>query len=262
MKKKEKFLFLGTAGSMGIPVIGCHCSVCASKDPHNKRKRPSALITIDDKKILIDCGPDFHAQAIQYQIDQLDGFILTHGHYDHTSGIDELRVYHMHSGKALPCLLSQSTARDIMNRFSYIFTPDSEYDKLVAKFDLQILPYERGEVQFLDIPIHYFSYEQARMQVNGFRFGNLAYVTDIRKYPNTVFEDLKGVETLVLSALRFAPSHLHLSVDEAVDFANRVGAKMTWLTHLAHELDHEKTNVYLPENIKLAYDGLEINFEM
>lgn len=261
MKKSSTFLFLGTAGSMGIPVIGCSCSVCASSDRHNKRMRPSALLTINDKKILIDCGPDFHAQAIHYCITALDGVIFTHSHYDHTAGIDELRVYHMRRGVALPCLLSKSTAEDIVVRFPYIFAPDADYNKLVAKFNLQLLPEERGVTDFLDIPIRYFSYEQAHMQVNGFRFGNLAYVTDIRHYPETIFEDLKDVEILILSALRYKLSHLHLSVDEAVEFAQKVGAKQTWLNHLAHDLEHEKTNAYLPENIRLAYDGLQFLFD-
>lgn len=261
MKKGSTFLFLGTAGSMGIPVIGCPCSVCHSSDPHNKRMRPSALLTIADKKILIDCGPDFHAQAIQHHLETLDGVIFTHSHYDHTAGVDELRVYHMRTGIALPCLLSQTTANDIVSRFPYIFVPNVDYNKLVAKFDLQILKDDRGITSFLDIPIRYFSYEQAQMQVNGFRIGNLAYVTDIRHYPETIFEDLKDVDILIISALRYKTSHLHLSVDEAVAFAQKTGAKQTWLNHLAHDLEHEKTNAYLPENIKLAYDGLQFSFD-
>jgi len=245
---------------MGIPVIGCNCVVCTSTDPHNKRMRASALLTIDGKKILIDCGPDFHSQALTYGINTLDGIMITHSHYDHIAGIDELRIYYMRSGQPLPCLLSQNSANDLVGRFNYIFSHDIHYEKLLAKIDLQVLPQDRGQVVFLDIPIHYFSYEQAQMQVNGFRIGNLAYITDIRNYPSTIYEDLIGVEILILSALRYTPSHLHFSLDEAVEFSRRVGAKQTWLTHLAHDLEHEKANAYLPDNIRLAYDGLEFDF--
>lgn len=109
--------------------------------------------------------------------------------------------------------------------------------------------------------MRYFTYEQAGMAVNGYRIGNLAYVSDIRNYPQTIFEDLKGVTHLIVSALRFAPSPLHLSVDEAIDFGNRAGAKHTWLTHIAHEIDHAKAEEYLPPNFRIAYDGLEIPLE-
>ncbi len=260
MKTSASLRFLGTGGSMGIPVIGCDCSVCTSSDPNNKRQRTSALLTVGDKKILIDCGPDFHAQALHFHINTLDGVILTHAHNDHTAGLDELRVYHMRSHKPLPLLLSQATYDDIKQRFNYIFTKEDTFYKLTSKFEIKLLSDERGKVEFLGIPLSYLTYEQARMKVNGFRFGNLAYITDIRDYPETIFADLKGVETLVLSSLRFTPSPLHLSLDEAVEFAQRAGARKTWLMHIAHELDHERSNAYLPENIKLAYDGLLVNF--
>lgn len=251
--------FLGTGGSMGIPVIGCDCEVCTSSDPHNKRQRTSALVTVGEKKILIDCGPDFHTQALHYHINTLDGVILTHAHRDHTAGIDELRVYHMRSHKPIPCLLSPETLADVKHQFNYIFKEDSFY-KLTAKLDLHLLPEARGEVEFLGLPIHYFTYEQARMKVNGFRFGNLAYITDIYDYPETIFQDLHNVEILILSALRFTPSQLHLSLDEAVEFSNRIAPKKTWFIHIAHEVDHQRSNAYLPENIKLAYDGMLVDF--
>lgn len=253
-----KLLFLGTGGSMGIPVIGCKCPVCKSDSSYNKRLRPSALLIVDGKRILIDCGPDFKEQALRYEIDQLDGIIVTHAHHDHTAGFDELRIYSLRSHQAIPCLLSPDTLTDLKRRFYYIFDKNSSYTATTAKFQLQLLERERGEISFLGLNIRYFSYKQGGMLINGFRFGNLAYVSDIREYPETIFEDLKGIETLVISALRFSPTPLHFSVDEAIDFARRTGAKKTWLMHIAHELDHEKTNVYLPADIRLAYDGLVI----
>ena len=246
---------------MGVPVIGCSCPVCQSKDPKNKRLRPSALITVDNKKILIDCGPDFRSQALRAHITTLDGIIFTHAHQDHTGGIDDLRIFHMRTKLALPCLLSSESLRDIQQRFSYIFSEhDHGYDKLLPKFQFQFFELDSGKIDFIGLPIHYFTYSQAGMRVTGLRFGNLAYVTDIRNYSESIFEDLKGVEILIVSALRQMPSPIHFNIDEAVEFSRKVGAHHTWLNHLAHEIDYAKTNEYLPENIRVAYDGLEINF--
>lgn len=254
-----QLLFLGTGSSLGIPVIGCKCSVCKSQDSRNKRMRPSALIKKGEQKILIDCGPDFRQQALQYGIDSLDGAILTHAHNDHTAGIDELRVYYMHTHKSLPLLLSQETEEDIRTRFAYIFHQDRFY-KLLPTFELHVFKGDVGEIDFLGFKIGYYSYTQAKMKVHGLRFGNLAYVTDIRDYDEGIFEFLNGVDTLVLSALRDTPSHLHLSIEEACRFAEKSLVKHTWLTHLAHDLDHELITASLPTNVQLAYDGLKIQF--
>lgn len=257
MKTSARFLFLGTGGSMGVPVIGCECAVCRSDNPENKRTRSSGLLTIDEKKILIDCGPDFRDQALKNHIDRLDGVILTHAHHDHTGGIDDLRAYYIKTYAPMPCLLSKDTAEDIRQRFSYIFR--SGPNQFTTKLALQLLESDRGTVEFLGIPIHYLTYEQMGMPVNGFYWRDFAYISDIRIYPESILEDLKGIRTLVLSALRFTHSDFHFTVDEAVEFAQKIGAQQTWLTHIAHDLDHEKTNAYLPANIRLAYDGLEIN---
>lgn len=242
---------------MGVPMIGCNCAVCTSSLPMNKRMRSSGLLTIDDKNILIDCGPDFRQQALTNHIGHLDGVILTHAHYDHTAGIDDLRAYYIKRHSPLPCLLSKATSSDIQIRFSYIFQPKK--NQLATKLELHELESDRGMVEFVENSFAYLSYEQMRMQVNGFRWKNFAYVSDIRNYPETIFDDLKDVHYLVVSALRFTPSEFHFTVDEAVDFSKKIGAKKTWLTHISHELDHEKTNMYLPSNVRMAYDGLEIN---
>lgn len=256
-----QFIFLGTGGSMGLPVIGCHCAVCESPLSFNKRMRPSGLIQVGTNKILIDAGPDYRTQALTYQIDRLDGVIFTHAHHDHSAGIDDLRVYYMHSRKPLPCLMSRATYDELKHRYSYIFTStETQLDKLTTRMAIQFLENERGIVDFVSLRMRYFTYEQGGMAVNGLRCGNLSFVSDIRNYPETIFEDLAGTEILILSALRFTPSPLHFTVDEAVSFAEKVKAKKVWLTHIAHELDHEKTNSYLPSHIRLAYDGLKLEF--
>lgn len=244
---------------MGVPVIGCDCSVCTSEVPQDHRMRTSALLTIDNRNILIDCGPDFRNQALRFKIKTLDGLILTHSHNDHTAGVDDLKVYCVRSKKPLSCLLSAETECELQRRYYYMFRPHDAYQGMTTHLQMTTLEDSSGTVDFLGLKIRYFSYLQLGMTVNGFRFGNLAYVTDIRDYNDSIFEELQGVEILVLSALRFSTSPMHLNVDEAVDFSKKVGAKHTWLIHCAHEMEYQKVNAYLPENVRLAYDGLSIH---
>ncbi len=252
---KGNLLFLGTGGSMGVPVIGCQCAVCKSDSPFNKRLRPSVLIRFQNRVFLIDSGPDFRQQALRYGITSLDGVIYTHAHHDHTSGIDDLRPIYYRRETPLPVLLSHVTAQDLQKRFYYLFQSSN------PRLHVQILPEQEGVTEFQGVEIHYVTYTQGGMAVNGFRFGDLAYLSDIRHFSPIIFEHLKGVRYLIISALRYTPSPLHLSVDEAVDFAKQLGVEQTWLTHISHELDHFQTNAYLPSNIRLAYDGLAIEFE-
>ena len=245
---------------MGIPVIGCRCLVCSSTNVHNKRLRSSGLVDVGGKKILIDCGPDFRVQALKQGIDHIDGCLITHLHHDHTAGIDDLRSLTLGKETTLPCFASKETCDDLLIRFSYLFKSHSL--RGASKIELKELSDERGSFTLQNIPIKYMTFEQADVLVFGFRFGSFAYLSDIKTFPNTIFHDLEGIETLVVSALRYAPSKLHFSVDEAVDFARKAGAKMTYLTHISHELDYEQTNAYLPKNIQLAFDGLKLHFRM
>lgn len=246
---------------MGVPVIGCPCAVCTSPLAVNKRLRTSALVSVAGKELLIDAGPDFRLQALRYGISALDGLLLTHSHQDHIGGIDELRALHLRSKQPLPCLLSHVTLHHLKSSFHYIFKVDPLYPALLTRFDLHLLPEKRGAIEFAGLSLNYCTFHQLGLEVNGYRIGDLAYISDIREYPDTIFEDLAGVNNLVLSALRTQSSPMHFTIDEAVSFAKRVGAKQTWLTHLAHEIEHEKTNAYLPQEVRLAYDGLSFNFE-
>ncbi len=252
-----RFRFLGSGGSMGVPVIGCKCEVCHSKDIKNKRTRPSGLLQVNGKKILIDVGPDFHTQALKNDIDHLDGVMLTHTHYDHIAGLDELRIYYYRQKKALPCLVSKETLEDLKLRYHYFFSP-KEDEMHSAKLQFNILPKDFGEMEFCGLPIKYLSYKQAGMKVTGFRVGAFSYVTDIQEYSDDVIKALEGTKILVLSALRWTKSPVHFSLEEAINFAKKVGAEKTFFTHIAHDLDHEKTNQKLPGAMQLSYDGLEI----
>jgi phosphoribosyl 1,2-cyclic phosphate phosphodiesterase len=257
---KDRFLFLGTAASAGIPMIACRCNVCLSSSPYNSRLRSSGLLKIDGKVFLIDSGPDLRSQALKYKIDRLDGVLLTHTHFDHIAGIDELRVYYLSSRKKMPCLLSLDSLSDLRKRYDYLFhTGDTV--TLSAQLEFTTMDQDHGELDFLGVKFKYISYFQGGMRVNGFRFRNFAYVSDIRDYDPSIFTHLKGVQKLVLSAPRHEPSPLHLSLEEAVEFAKKVGAQETWLTHVSHEIDHEETNRKLPPSIQFGFDGLEMEIE-
>lgn len=256
---KKKLIFLGTGGSVGVPMIGCSCEVCKSTDPLNKRLRPSVLLCIGQRQFLIDIGPDFRMQALRIGLSRLDGLILTHAHHDHTAGLDDLRPITYRRETPLPVLLSHETAEDVKIRFYYLLNANEENPN--RRFEFHYLPSLEGEVMFENLFIRYMSYTQGGMTVNGFRFGNLAYISDIRHYQPTIFNHLEGVKKLVVSALRYTPSKLHFTIDEAIDFAKRVNAEQVWITHVSHELEHHQTNAYLPSHMQLAYDGCEIEFE-
>lgn len=255
-----QFLFLGTGGSLGVPVVSCNCRVCRSISPLNKRFRPSGLLTIGNKRFLIDVGPDFREQAIKFGIHHLDGVLITHTHYDHIGGLDDLRVFHMLHKKQLSCLSSKETFDEIHQRFHYLFKKRGGESCLQLNFEL--LENDFGHVEFEGVDIHYLTYFQAGMKVTGYRIGSFAYISDIHKYDARVLEELKGVEILVLSALRPTTSEVHFSLDEAIEFSRKVGAVRTFFTHIAHEIDHEETNSKLPPGITLSNDGLEIGFDV
>jgi len=256
------FLFLGTGASAGVPVIGCSCKTCLSHNPKNKRLRSSALVTFQNKNFLIDAGPDIRHQALTHHINRVDGLILTHTHFDHIGGLEELRIYNFLQQQALPCLLSQESSLDMKQLFYYLFAEKVHGQNFTSEFDFTILSENEGKVDFQGLPILYTSYNQGNMKVIGLRLGNLAYLTDIKTYSPEIFIFLKGVKTLIMSALRFTPSQLHLTIDEAIDFSEKVGAEATYFMHLSHDVEYEHASSLLPKGIYLAYDGLKLNFEI
>lgn len=258
--KKNKFLFLGTGASTGVPVVGCDCRVCQSDSPYNKRLRPSALIKIGDEQILVDPGPDFRDQALAHKINRLSGVIITHVHYDHIGGLDELRIFYFIQQKPVECMLSYFSMEEIRLRYFYQFIEPKKSNSKTVRFNYTVLPNRRGEVNFQGLDIRYMTYYQGDMPVTGLRMGNLAYISDIKHYPESIFEDLKGVETLVVSGLRYTESPVHFNIPEAIAFAEKIGPKKVYLNHIGHELDHHITNQNLPEGFELSYDGLELEF--
>lgn len=255
------FLFLGTGSSLGVPVVGCTCTVCTSNLPQNQRLRSAGLIEISSKRLLIDAGPDIRTQLLRANIHTLDGLLLTHAHYDHIAGLDDLRAISLHQHAPIPCLMSRATWEELLPRFDYLF-PSDQHPERYARFTPFFLPDTRGSLSFINLPIRYCSYTQTHMEVNGYRIGDFAYLTDILHYPPTIFEDLEGVKTLVISALRTQPQHLHFTIDQAIAFAEKARAPLCYFTHIAHEVDYAETQKQLPSSIFLAYDGLSLPFTL
>jgi phosphoribosyl 1,2-cyclic phosphate phosphodiesterase len=246
---KQEVVFLGTGGSMGTPVIGCECPVCISKDPRDMRYRSSILFRMGEKQFLVDPSPDIRAAALKYDIRTLDGVLVTHAHEDHVGGLNDLRPYYIQTEKTPMSLIASRNTFDILSsRFSY----------LMDRFVPEILEDLSGTFLLNGEEIHYFTYSQQGVPVTGFRWRDFAYLTDIKEYGEEIFQELKGVKTLVLSALHTEGSPMHFSVEEAIAFSERVGPRELYLTHISHAISHKEMNESFPISIQCAYDGLKI----
>jgi phosphoribosyl 1,2-cyclic phosphate phosphodiesterase len=259
--------FLGTGTSMGVPTLGCGCPVCTSADPHDRRLRPSVLLRWQEPEtgqagvrecvVVIDTGPDFREQALRNGLTRVDAVFYTHSHADHILGLDDLRplsfnVYR--EGGPIPLYAAPETAEVLERIYEYTFSPRATYPNR-ARVRLEPLA-ERTAVhgvEFLRVPVLH-----GEMEIAGFRFGRAAYLTDVSAIPESSFALLEGLDHLVVSALRHKPHPSHATVEQAVQWARRIGARQSWLTHIAHELGHEQTNRDLPGDIRLAYDGLSL----
>lgn len=247
-----KITLLGTGTSCGVPVIGCQCEVCRSEDPHDKRLRCSILVETEHTRILVDAGPDFRQQILPQTFRRIDGILVTHSHYDHVGGMDDIRPY---------CQFGQI---------------DVYADPIACKGMLEMLPYCFAENRYPGVPaiglheIHSGQHMRigdidilpvevmhGKLPILGYRFGDFAYITDMKTIADDQAALLQGIDTLVVNALRFdKPHHSHQLVDDAISFARRIDARHTLLTHMCHDVGlHAKVNKALPHDVKLAYDG-------
>ncbi len=258
---QARFTVMGTGASSGVPVIGCQCAICTGGHPKNQRLRTSCLLEVEGKKLLVDVGPDFREQALKHKIDRLDGLILTHHHYDHIAGIDELRIYNFRQKMALPCLLSSETLQSMQINYNYIFEqgPGNPVNIACEVFDESL-----GVGSFQGVPLSFTSYHQVGMKVMGLRFGDLAFISDIKNFDwDHVVNTFKGVRTAIIGAIRReGASGAHLLFDEAIALGQALDAEQIYLTHLCHEVDHEQESKRLPKGVALAYDGLQLNLTL
>ncbi len=253
-----KLTFLGTGTSHGIPVIGCKCATCSSSNPKNKRYRSSVLFSKDNKNLLIDTTPEFRLQALREDICDLDGVLYTHTHADHLNGIDDLRVFTRR--KSLPIYGSTSTIEEIKRRFKYVLKNEKDSVTSIPHLFSNVLePYKKYEIAGFEVtplPILHGS-----LPIFGYRIFDVAYLTDTNHIPEKTMEYLKGLDLLVIVALQHRVHFTHFNLESAIEVAKQIGAKRTLFTHIAHGLEHEKENANLPENMELAYDTLQIEFE-
>jgi len=251
-----ELLFLGTGTSAGIPMIGCHCPVCSSADPHDRRTRPSVLISYGQTRVLVDTSPELRLQCVTNNVDMIDAVVFTHAHADHIMGLDDLRRFNALRPGALDVWADALTQQTINRCFGYAFAEPRPNEKVFRphlRWRTIDGPFQIGESQW-----HPIALVHGDMPVLGFRIGRLAYCTDVNQIPESSFELLKDLDVLVLDALQHRRHSTHFSVEEAVAAAGRVGAKQTWFTHIAHALGHEATNAALPVNMRLAHDGLRV----
>lgn len=250
-----KLTFLGTGTSCGVPVIGCQCKVCQSADPKDKRTRCSALVETDNTRILIDCGPDFRQQILPQPFRKIDGILITHSHYDHMGGMDDIRPYCQFG--AINVYADTIAKQSMLQMLPYCFA-ENRYPGVPAIGLHEIFPHQ--PLQIGDLEIMPIQVMHGKLPILGFRIGKLTYITDMKTIDDGELKYLEGTELLVVNALRFdKPHHSHQLMNDAIAFAQKVGAKRTLIIHVCHDVGlHEEVNKSLPEGIDLAYDGQEI----
>jgi len=251
--------FLGTGTSTGVPVVGCSCRVCTSDDPRNKRLRQSVKVEADGKHFLIDTTPDLRLQLLRDPIPRLDFLLFTHSHADHIMGLDDIRPFNFRQRETIHAYTSQSTIKAIRRAFSYIWDTNSQIGGGKPQLELTEVtgPFSHEGIEIVPIPVIHGDWT-----ILGFRIGPFAYITDTNGIPDSSMQLLEGIEELALDGLRPTPNHpTHFTISESVEAAQRIGAKKTWLIHMAHEVDHETVEATLPENIRIAWDGLQLVFD-
>lgn len=254
---QNKFQFLGTGTSVGVPMIGCECEVCKSKNKLDKRLRSSIFIDYQGQKILIDIGPDFRYQALKYNLTDLDAVLLTHPHRDHIGGFDDIRALNFMHDKSFHLYANSFTWESLKKQFYYAFM-ESDYSSNPSVHYLEIdsNPFYVNEVEIIPIFVLH-----GNMECLGFRFGSMAYITDANYISEKEMEKLKNLDVLVINSLRKAKHPSHFNLEESLQIIHNLKPKKAFLTHISHHMGlHETIQKELPENISLGYDGLEVKF--
>ncbi len=246
---------LGSGTSTGVPTIGCHCAVCTSDDPRDQRLRPSILISYNERSVIIDTTPDFRQQALRSKMKRLDAIMFTHSHADHIMGLDDVRPFNFRQGGVIPIYGSVETLEAVQGCFRYIFDgrkSESSVPRLIPKV------FRDGPIDLFGLEFMPIRLDHGSGTAHGFRFGAAAYLTDHSDIPPESMEKLRGLDVLFLDALRHKPHPTHSTVERSLRTASILEPQRTYLTHLCHDLGHARTEEQLPSNVRLAYDGLEL----
>jgi phosphoribosyl 1,2-cyclic phosphate phosphodiesterase len=246
---------LGSGTSVGVPTIGCHCAVCGSDDPRDKRLRPSIYVKFGDHGVLIDSTPDFRQQALRAHIDRVDAILFTHSHADHIMGLDDVRPFNFRQGGVIPIYGAAEHIENIQRCFHYIFSnhkSESSVPRLVTHI-FDTAPLDLFGLEFTPIRLCH-----GKGTVHGFRFGQAAYLTDHSDIPDDSMNQLQRLDVLFLDALRHRPHPTHSTVERSLESVAKLAPKRAFFTHICHDLSHARTEEQLPANVRLAYDGLEL----
>lgn len=247
-------VILGSGTSTGVPLMGKSYPPAFLANPRNHRMRCALLLRGAEGNVLVDAGADIRLQLLRENVMDLAGVLITHTHADHIMGMDDLRAYCISANRPLDVYTSEGYQKDIRRIFNYAFE-DFPPGIWVPRFELKDMP---ETLELAGFSIRSFWVDHGPWPVMGLRIGSFAYITDVNRIPEAVWPMLSGLDCLVLDAVRYRPHPNHFHFDEAVSVAQKVGARMTWLTHLSDDYDHDEVNSHLPENIQLAYDGLVI----
>ncbi|APY12429.1 MBL fold metallo-hydrolase [Seonamhaeicola sp. NFXS20] len=250
-----KITFLGTGTSQGIPIIGSKHPVCLSNNSKDKRLRVSVLVEWDNYTYVVDCGPDFRYQMLRAGCNKINGILFTHEHADHVMGLDDIRPFYFRQGD-IPLYAHKRVLKSLKQRFDYVFKTKNKYPGApsVTLNRIKNKPFKLGNLEVVPV-----KGKHANLQVFGFKFGDFAYLTDMKTVKNKEIEKIKNVKVLVVNALRKEPHHSHFNLEEALAFIKKVNPEKAYLTHISHLLGfHDEVEKTLPENVFLAYDELEI----
>lgn len=248
--------FLGTGTSQGVPIIGSDHPVCLSADPRDQRLRVSVWLEWDGGSVVVDCGPDFRYQMLRSGCRKLDALLITHEHADHIAGLDDIRPF-CHRQGPIPLYATPRVLQDLEHRYAYIF---SEVNKYPGAPSVQVQAFEPGTAFVIgNRPIQSVPVWHGNWPVVGYRFGPLAYLTDVKTIEPAALALLEGIEVLVVNALRYEPHPTHLNVDEAIALARLTSARQVYFTHISHHMGfHAEVNAQLPKGFALAHDGLQL----
>jgi phosphoribosyl 1,2-cyclic phosphate phosphodiesterase len=246
---------LGSGTSVGVPTIGCHCAVCTSDDPRDKRLRPSVYVKYGGHGVLIDTTPDLRQQALRAGIERVDAILFTHSHADHIMGLDDVRPFNFRQGGEIPIYGSAETIDNIRRCFRYIF--DARYAESAVP-RLVCNAFNGSPINLFGVDFTPLRLCHGRGTVHGFRFGSAAYLTDHSDIPEESMEQLSGLDVLFLDALRHRPHPTHSTVEHSLQSVEKLAPRRAFFTHICHDLSHARTEEHLPPHVRLAYDGLEI----